>query len=66
MTKGREPRTEKEWNTYLEGINETELNMRNQFPENAATMTWAFSLLKLEAAFAYAKWVKKRVRKGLK
>ena len=63
MTKGREPRTEKEWDSYFKSINELELNMRNQNIENESTMTWGFSMLKLEGIAAYARWKAKR---GLK
>lgn len=62
----RTPRTKEQWDMYFKGIKETELNMINQYPETAGSMAWAFSLLKVEAAFAYSKWAMKKASRGLK
>jgi hypothetical protein len=61
-----EPKTQKDWYEYLRGIDETELNMNEQYPEHKASNNWAFSLLRLEATHAYSKWVMKRASRGLK
>lgn len=63
MGKGREPRTEKEWNSYFEAINELELNVRAQSEENESIISHGFSMLKLEGLAAYARW---KAGRGLK
>ena len=66
MTKVREPKTQKEWDSYFKCLNELELNTRAQNVENESNIAWTFSILKLEATCAYANWVKKKVKRGLK
>lgn len=61
-----EPKTQKDWYEYLRGIEETERNMNEQYPENKESCSWAFSLLRLEATHAYSKWMMKKALRGIK
>ena len=61
-----EPKTQEDWYIYLRGIDETELNMNEQYPEYSKSNSWAFSLLRLEATHAYSKWAMKKAARGLK